>query len=807
MLRSFLLITIRVLWRNKVTSVVNVISLSVGIAAFMIIMLYVSHETGYDKFNRNYRCIYRLEADNYGKLPPFVGTLLKDRVPEIKDIALLADGGKWGKQFITYTPERDPGHSKQIEAALFWTNPSTFDVFTFPFLRGDPETALKDPMTIVLTESTAKKLFGSSDPLNQSIEYRNHQFLVTGIIRDVEQSHVTFDALLSQASYQTVYPIQFMNIKKIESYAFLWSGTYLLLADNAVPSQVENKINAALSEMNDGLHISVVFEAFHLRPLKDLYFEHNVQNLMYGLHGNAKMIQVLVGLGVFLLLLAAINYVNLTTARSTIRAKEVAVKRISGSSAGQMRLQLVVESILVSLASLVVAIAVIQLIIPWFNASDITNLQTINVNRPAVWGLAFGGSVLLGIIAGIYPAFYLTAIQPVRLMKGEGVKGSSGSIFRSILMTFQFALSIVMIVAIIVNARQLNYVRTADLGFIKDHVISVTTQTGIGEAGMKRNAFKEQLRQAGIDKITFCTGAPGFEEATAPMMELNGEKVTLKSFVADSDYLEVMGIQVLQGRGFSARFPADQIKWEPNTRVGGVLINETAVRELGIEDPIGQIFYQADSTRYQYEVVGVVKDFHFRSFHDNIEPLMIGWWDTPRQVAMIKLPSEDIAATLKKIEMAWREVYGQRPFSYKFLDENFDQQYKSDEQLAKLLGYFTGVAVVVACLGLFALSSFMVSRRTKEIGVRKTMGASGAAIYSMLSWDFLKWIFLAAVVASPPAWLLMDMWLSTFAYHITMGLDIFIVAGLIAVVIALLTVTGQSLNAARANPVDSLRHE
>ena len=532
------------------------------------------HETSYDKFNRHYSRIYRLEADNYGKLPPFVGTLLKERVPEVEDIALLADGGR---QFITYTPEDDPTNFRQVEADLFWATPSTFDVFTFPFLRGDPETSLRDPMTVVLTESMAKKLFGSNDPMNQSIEYRNFQFLVTGVIRDVVQSHVTFDVLFSQASFQRVYPIQFRNINQIERFAFLWSGTYFLLPDHVKADQVEDKINAVLSEINDGLHISVAFEAFHIRPLSDIYFGQEVQNLTYGLHGNMKMMQVLMALGVFLLALAGINYVNLATARSAVRAKEVAVKRISGSTASQMRFQLVMESILVSLISLVVAVTIIQLIIPRLNAFGITNLGIGDFNRPLVWASAFGGCILLGIFAGLYPAFYLTAIQPVRLMKGDGVKGSSGSLFRSLLMTFQFALSIVMIVAILVNARQLSYVRTADLGFTKDHVIAVTTQTGTGEAGPKRNAFRERLRQAGIEKITFCTGAPGFEEATAPMMELKGEKVTMKSFMADADYLEVMGIQVIQGRGFSVRNPGDQFKWESNTRVGGVLINETAV--------------------------------------------------------------------------------------------------------------------------------------------------------------------------------------------------------------------------------------
>jgi putative ABC transport system permease protein len=803
MLRSFLTITFRILWRNKVTSFVNIFSLSVGITAFIFIMLYVHHETSYDKFNEKYDRIYRVEADDYAKLPYTAGELLKDRLPEVEDVALLTDGGK---QLFAYSPEDDPEKSVQTELKFYWANSSVFNVFTLPFVKGDPNTALTNPLVAVLTESTAHKIFGDVDPMNKTIEFKNQQFVITGIIKDVEQSHIEIDALLSQESLERVYSWQYKSIRTIEHSAFIWSGTYLLLNTTNQANQLENKINAVLADFNNGVNISVLFKRFHLRSLRDIYFNGNLHNLTYGLHGNFKMVQTLIALGIFLLILAVINYVNLTTARSTIRVKEVAIKRVSGSSAGQMRYQLILESIFISIVSLVVAITLVQLILPNFNLLANTNIKTENFNRPGIWGLVFGGSVLQGIIAGLYPSFYLTAINPVRLIKGEGVKGSSGSFFRSILMTFQFALSVVMIVAIVVNARQLHYVRTADLGFAKDHIISIVTPEG-SDIIVKRNAFKERLIQSGFEKVSYCSGAPGFEELTAPMQELNGQKTIWKTFVADSDYLKVMGIEVIKGRGFSPKFPADQAKWIPHTRVGGAIINEAAVREFGLEEPIGQMTYQADSTRHMLEIIGVVKDFHYRSFHDKIEPLIILWWPRPYDNVLIKLHSDDIPESLAKIEQEWKEVFGQAPFAYKFLDENFDQQYKADEQLAKVIGYFTAIAVIIACLGLFALSSFMVSRRVKEIGVRKVLGASVGTIYSMLSWDFLKWILVAIVVASPVAWFLMKMWLSTFAYHITLGVDVFVIAALIAIGIALLTVTGQSLKVARANPVDSLKYE
>jgi putative ABC transport system permease protein len=803
MLRSFLLITFRILWRNKVTSFVNIFGLSVGITAFIFIMLYVYHETSYDKFNEKYDRIYRVEADDYAKLPYTAGLLLKDRLPEVEDFALMADGGT---QLFAHTPDDDPENPIQIEFNFYWANPSVFNVFTLPFVQGDPNTALKNPLTAVLTESTARKLFGTANPMNKTIEFKNHQFVITGIIKDVERSHMEIDALLSHESLERVFPGSYKNIRTIEHNTFIWSGTYLLLSTSK-ENQFESRVNDVLAEYNNGINISVIFKKFHARPLRDIYFNGNVHNLSYGLHGNAKMIQVLIALGVFLLVLAVINYVNLTTARSTTRVKEVAIKRVSGSSAGQMRYQLILESCFVTLVSLVAAVTLVQLLLPNFNVLANTQINTADFNRPVIWGLVLGGCMLLGILAGLYPSFYLTAVQPLRLIKGEGLKGSSGSFFRSMLMTFQFALSVIMIVAILVNARQLNYTRTADLGFIKDHILSIRTPNGGPDVIVNRNSFKQRLISKGLDKVTFCSGAPGYEEGSLPMHELNGQKITAKYFVADSDFLKVMGIEVVKGRGFSAKFPADQFKWIPHTRVGGVLLNETAVREFGLENPIGQVFYQADSTRHMTEVVGVVKDFHFRSFHDKIEPLSIGWWGAPREIVMIKLPANDIAASIRKIEKEWKEVFGQFPFAYKFLDENFDQQYKADEQLAKVISYFTCIAVIIACLGLFALSSFMVSRRVKEIGVRKVLGASVGTIYSMLSWDFLKWILVAIVIATPVAWYLMKMWLSTFAYHIELGIDVFVIAALIAIGIALLTVTGQSLKVARANPIDSLRYE
>lgn len=806
MLRSFISITFRILWRNKVTSFVNVFGLSVGLTAFIFIMLYVMHETSYDKFNKNYDHIYRLEGDDFGKLPPVFGRHVNERMPEVENIALLSMGYKG---MLGWAPDSGPENLKWVEGEFFMADSTTFDVFTFPFIQGNPQVALKLPMSIVLTRSMSQKLFGDENPMGKSVVFWERDYLVTGVMEDVRASHIAIDFLVSLTSFETIYPKR--NINQTGTNSWAWSATYLLMKGKIDDRQVEDKINEELNEINDGKLVDTEFRRFHIRPLKDLYFGGEVQKLSYGLHGNKKMIGVLIAIGTFLLVLAAINYVNLTTARSTIRSKEIAVKRVTGSSTSLLRLHLVGESVIISLVSLVVAMTIVQLALPIFNQLTSVNIQIAEFNQPLNWAILLAGALLIGIVAGMYPAFYLTAIQPVILIKGTRTNHSGGSLFRSGLMTFQFSLSIIMIVAILVNFRQLNYLRTTNPGFNKEQIINVSTPADIPNEFALRETFKKKLLQhSTIEGVSFSYGIPGTLVAESPTMEINDAHITLKSLLVDEDYMNVMGIAVTQGRGFSMDNPGDQGSWNSTIdRVGGILLNETAVQQYGMENPIGQIIYftWADSTRKAFEVIGVAKDFHFRSLHDKIEPLMVSWIMIPGNTANIKVTSSDFSSALKVIEAEFKNVWGQTPFTYSFLDETFNRQYQHDEQLGKVIGYFTLLALIIACLGLFALSSFMVSRRVKEIGVRKVLGASVGTIYSMLSWDFLKWILVAIVVACPVAWYLMRLWLDTFAYHITLGAYVFVMAALLAIAIALLTVTGQSLKVARANPIESLRYE
>ncbi|MCK5277475.1 MAG: ABC transporter permease, partial [Cyclobacteriaceae bacterium] len=701
-------------------------------------------------FNENYDRIYRLESEDYGKLPPVIGTYVKEKIPEIENIARLALGYKL---FITHTPDDRPEELKQIEVNFLFADSTTFDVFTLPFIQGDSKTALDNPLTVVLTESIARNLFGDKNPIGETIEWNTNHFEVTGIIKDVLNSHIEIDALFSFASIEKIYPDRDLN--NAGSNSWLWSATYLLIEDKADPSLVDKKINNILAEINDGNLINIVFKNFHIRSMKDVYFNGTSSQLQFGKQGNLKMVQTNMVIAIFILALACINYINLTTARATLRAKEVAMKKVVGSSKTLLRYQFIVESILVSLISFLLAFTLVQGLMPQFNQLAMVNIHMAELNTPIVWALSILGVLSIGIISGIYPAIYLTSVKSVSLIKGGLMKGSKGTVFRRALLTFQFSISIFLIIGIITNLKQLHYARMIDLGFNKEQIIRILTPADFPEEQTLRKTIKERLLQNhNILKVSFSTQGPGEQPVSTPSLEIEGVERTFRMIVMDPDYLDLMGIEIVEGRGFSWDREGD--KW-PSEK-SGVIINEAAAKQFWNESPLGKTYYWQNQTENrQWEIVGIARDFHFRSLHHNIEPLFLAWAN-PQFLLNIKVSPTEIPATIKFIEREWKNVYGSAPFSYTFLDEFFDQQYKSDEQAAKIIGYFTVLAIIIACMGLFALSSFMVVRRTKEIGIRKALGASANSIFIMLSKEFVKWVLLAVIIACPIAWILMNKW-------------------------------------------------
>jgi putative ABC transport system permease protein len=506
-----------------------------------------------------------------------------------------------------------------------------------------------------------------------------------------------------------------------------------------------------------------------------------------------------------MLILACINYVNLTTARSIIRTKEVAIKRFVGSSVMLVRLQLIIESVIVSIISLVVALTAAQIFIHSFNDLAMVKIDLAKWNIPEVWCYVIGSTVVLGSLAGLYPAFYLTAVKPIKLVKGTTGENTTLLSPRSMLMTFQFILSIVLMICAMASLQQLSYVRQADLGFIKEQIVQIETPDSFEQEYALRETFRDELLQlSNVRGVAFAPGTPGGHIPTVPV-DLGGDRVPLDALMIDQEYLDVMNIEVVLGHGFQKR--AMKGLTEIRREKMPVVVNECLVRQFDLTSPIGTIFRRDDPRgNRSFEIIGVVKDFHFRSLHHKISPFMF-FQTPPMNIASIKVQDADLPATIKAIENVWKKVYDDRHFTFTFLDETFNRQYRNDERLATIIILFTGLTLIIACLGLFALSSFMISRRTKEIGIRKSMGASMKSIYTMLSWNFIKWIVLAVILSCPIAWYFTQLWLSKFAYHMKLGADIFVIASGLAFVVALLTVTWQSLKAANANPIKSLRYE
>jgi putative ABC transport system permease protein len=768
---------------------------------FVLILLYVHHETNYDKFNEHFANIYRLEGDNYAKLPPSIGLIIKDRVPEVENIARIAD---MGVMEIARKSDNKAVNLVHIAANVVWADSTTFKVFSLAFVKGDPATALTRPHTVVLAEHIARGLFGDENPIGESVVYDDSQYIVTGVIKEVEKSHISMEALFSLSSLALVFPDRDLNMTG--GNAWLWSATYLLADENVQQRDLEQKISGVLSVINNGKLFDTVFKTFRLRPLEDIYFHGALQSLDYGVHGSARMISILYVIGLFMMLLAVINYINLTTARAGTRFKEVGVKLIVGSTVLWIRMHLILESIIISVIALAVALTFTQLFLGQFNEVAMVNIRLAEFNHLQVWITVAACILLLGMMAGVYPAIYITAVKPLKLMKGSWVNKSDAVNVRSVLMTAQFTLSIVLIVCAIANLEQLSFIRNADLGFKKEQIVLVETSDVNEDYTLRQSVKNELLRIPGVVGVTNTAGNPGGAIPTEPLT-IEGQTYTMELMLVDHDFFDVMGVEMVQGKSFSPKTTSDYPEHEISDHLY-VIVNEAFVREIGIASPVGRLFYWTDGgKRKAYEVIGVAKDFHVRSFHHKINPLIL-IQTPPMHTFNIKLQASNIPATLKSIEAEWRMAFGERIFSYRFLDEIFDRQYKSDSQLATIIVWFTGLALVVACLGLFALTSFIISRRIKEIGIRKTMGASIESIYLMLSWDFLKWIVLAVMIGCPASWFLVQrLWLDRFAYHITLGPDIFIIATLLIATVSLLTVTWQSFRAANANPVKSLRYE
>ncbi|MHA4806713.1 ABC transporter permease [Flavitalea flava] len=802
MLINYCRIAFRNLKKHKVFSFINITGLAVGIAIFWMMALYIANELSYDRSFENADRIFRVVQ--YGSwptgsfqlaptAPPLAPALLHDFSEVEAATRIDAEGGGT----LIFQEKK-----LKVDDILF-ADPSLFTLFRYPFLYGDPHEALAKPQSIVLTQSLAEKLFGRAElALDKTIQFQNGgPVLVTGVIRDIPQnSHLSFSALCSMPHD---LPDTWNN-----SYVY----TYLLLHKGADANKLAAKFPAFYERhFKDELKKAQGGKMEYRMELQSLPSIHLHSNLGYeiGRNGDIRYIILFSSVALLVLLIALINYVNLATARSSIRVKEVGIRKVVGSGRKQLILLFLSESVLFTLFAVVIAGLLSDLILSYFNQLSGKMLTLWQFGTGKTMGILAVFTLITGVAGGIYPALFLSRFRTIPALKGQQGNLSFNVFFRKSLVTFQFVITIMLIASCCVIYQQLHYVLNRDLGFNKDQVLSfhisdhaVRSRVETLKVRLLQNPLIEAAAAASnpIGDNNIGSNTFNFEEngqiAIFPRM--------VQAFMIDADYLHTLQIKLLKGRGFSTDRPAD--------KTGSVLVNETLVKELGWADPIGkrvQSNGEKQEDRSESLVIGVVKDFNIYSLQHRIEPLVLKMPPVTNEEdnLYVRVNRTNVPAAIKYIEETYRQFDAQNPFAYHFLDQNFAAQYEAEKKQGSILFIFAALAIFIACLGLFGLVTFTAEQRTKEIGVRKVLGASLMSIVRLLSKDLVKLVAIAVLVATPLAWLVMHKWLESFAYRVSIGLGVFLLAGVLAILIAVITISVQAIRAALANPIQALRNE
>lgn len=790
MIKHYLKTAFRNISRNFGYSLINFLGLSTGITLFILIMLYVSNEYSFDKFNKNYERIYRFEFGDAESvhLPSAAGLDAQDWFPEIEKVVRFKS---WGGPVFHYETSTFKIPHVMLADSTF------FDVFTTEFIIGDPKTAFEVPNSIVITERIAKIFFGNENPINKILKTTDgNEAIVKGVITEFPNFHIQIDALIP---FNILGVIN--NQEYLRSYGTWQFQTYFLLPESydarSLALKLVDKFKERWPDWEDPL--------ITLRPLKDVYFADHTRADFGVIHGNKNNVKLFFAIGIFIIFIACINFINLTTAKAATRATEVGIKKVHGAYKRQLIFQFLSESILIIFISYLVAITLVQLLLPVYNNLIQKELSFIEIINPLFIIISISGIILTGIIAGIYPSFYLTAYNPIKVLKGEKTKGKSAAIFRRILIIIQFTISVALIISTITVQKQLNYLKNKDMGFTKDHILTIGLNSNIRS---QKEAFKQRLLEhPEIKAVSFSGGSiTSIRNTEGFDFNSDGEQTSIQLHPIDPVYLDLYEIELLEGRNFSFDNQADHQQ--------KIILNEEAVKQGGlkIDSAAGTIFhrdgwYLTALPSKECEVIGVFKNFHYRSLHETIGPQGLVWNEDWMGAINIKIQSTNTQKTLEVIENVFKEFSNYTPFEYTFVDEEIDNLYKSDKQLGKFFRYFAFIAIIIAMLGLFGLAAFIAESRTKEIGIRKALGSSVIKIVFMISTEFFKWVIVANLIAIPIAYYGMNKWLQTFAFKVKITADIFIISAIISLLIALVTVLYQALKAAYSNPATSLRYE
>jgi putative ABC transport system permease protein len=819
MIKNYFKVAFRSLLKRKGYSFINILGLAVGMASCLLIVLFVQSELNYDLYQQKGDHIVRVALErkypgrstSYSIIPQSIGPAIQKEFPEVEACTRIFNfGGAGNGNFFMRV-----GEKVFEEKNVLAVDSNFFSVFTGSFLYGNPAIALQHPNSVVVSESTATKMFGSAEAalgkefLTDAAE--DNHFMITGVVKDwPDNSHFTFNVLLSDNSFPFIRDDNYINFAA-HTYLLLRPGANAKALEAKFPIIIDRYVSGEIAR-NFGQSFKD-FEAsgngyrYYIQPLRRIHLSSDLEAEL-GVNGSMTSVYIFTVIAIFILFLACINFINLSTARSAERAKEVGIRKTFGSGKSALMGQFIAESILISFLSLLIAFGLIWMLLPLFNKLADKDLGIAYFFTPLRLLFLLCFSILVGVIAGLYPAFVLSSFKPITVLKGRFKSNKYGLALRNGLVVFQFAISVILIISAIIVSQQMNYMLSGALGFKKDHIITVERTDLLDR---QHEAFKTELQKIqGVESVSGASsmpGAEGFFGVTFQPLHTT-ESLTGRGVIVDEDFAKTLHLHLKEGRFFSPAFSTDSLS---------LVLNETAVKELGLKDPIGTKLTTPDNnfnapggSVYEYTVVGVLKDFHFQSLHQKITPLVMinsAKFHYQDPVMAVRIDGNKFNQVINRLEGLWKKFISTKPFHFSFLDQTLANQYRREQTTQKIFTTFSGLAIFIACFGLLGLVAYTTQQRNREISIRKVLGASPGNIITILSKDFLKLVAIGSVVGFPIAWWAMYHWLQNFAFRIDMDWWIFLLAGTLAVFIALLTVSFQSVRAALSNPIRNLRAE
>ncbi len=822
MIKNYFKIALRNLFKRKALTLINLLGLATGMAVCLLIVLFLKGELSYDQHHQKADNIYRVVLDRkypgrssaYSIIPQSIGPAMQAEFPEVLECTRIFNfgGGGNGNFFMRV------GEKIFEESTVLAADSNFFRVFTGNFLAGDKNTALHAPNSVVLNEATAIKMYGSAQgALGKQFETdgdqnQNNTYTITGVCTNwPETSHFTFNILLSVTGFPFIREPNYVNFS---------AHTYLLLATGSNTKALQAKFPGIVDKYVSGEIQRLFGQSFKdfqtagngydysLQALKDIHLTSN-REAELSANGNKTSVYIFSVIAVFILFLACINFINLSTARSVERAKEVGIRKTFGSGKETLVMQFLVESVLVALIALLVAFALMFLLLPLFNQLSGRHLSMSYFFNPATLISVFIFAIIVGVVAGIYPAFVISSFNPIVVLKGRFKSTKYGLGLRNGLVVFQFAISVILIIASIVVSQQMKYMLGGKLGFNKDYILTIQRADLLEN---QTQAFKTELAKIpGVEMVGGTSAMPGTQNFFGVTFQQPNatESLTGRGIITDENFAASIDLQLKEGRFFSKEFGTDSL---------ALVLNEKAVEEFGLKNPIGArlvspdgFFNAPDGSSYTYHVVGVVKDFHFQSLHQKVAPLIFinsaKFNEGAANVLAVRINAQNVEATMKNVATQWKAFVKSRPFNYTFLNQTLATQYEAEQRSQRIFSIFSWLAIFIASIGLLGLVAYTTQQRTREISIRKVLGASSFSIVNMLSKDFLKLVAIASLIGFPVAWWALHKWLQDFAYRINMPWWVFIIAGITTLVIAMATISTQAIRAANANPVKSLRSE